>query len=77
MFSTPVSVCRDIWSERGIRGFFTGMTPTLAREVPGYFCFFGAYEATRYMLTPEGKTKDDIGVFWNSLIKQHDRFRAC
>ncbi|VDL69531.1 unnamed protein product [Nippostrongylus brasiliensis] len=59
---TPVSVCRDMWTEKGIRGFFIGMTPTLAREVPGYFCFFGAYEASRYMLAKEGQHKDDIGL---------------
>ncbi|CAI4230724.1 unnamed protein product [Auanema sp. JU1783] len=59
---TPFSVCRDMWKERGMRGFFVGMTPTLAREVPGYFCFFGAYETCRYMLTQEGQNKDDIGL---------------
>ncbi|KAK6024793.1 hypothetical protein OSTOST_09332 [Ostertagia ostertagi] len=58
---TPTSVCRDMWRERGIRGFFIGMTPTLAREVPGYFCFFGAYETSRYLLTKEGQSKDEIG----------------
>ncbi|VDO90953.1 unnamed protein product [Heligmosomoides polygyrus] len=59
---TPFSVCRDMWKERGIRGFFIGMTPTLAREVPGYFCFFGAYETCRYLLAKEGQHKDDIGL---------------
>ncbi|XGW17581.1 hypothetical protein V3C99_002294 [Haemonchus contortus] len=59
---TPTSVCRDMWRERGIRGFFIGMSPTLAREVPGYFCFFGAYEASRYVLSKEGQEKDDIGL---------------
>ncbi|VDN38437.1 unnamed protein product [Cylicostephanus goldi] len=48
--------------EKGIRGFFIGMSPTLAREMPGYFCFFGAYEASRYMLAKEGQHKDDIGL---------------
>ena len=32
------------------------------REVPGYFFFFGGYEISRYMLTPAGKSKDDIGM---------------
>ncbi|KAK6039288.1 hypothetical protein COOONC_23207 [Cooperia oncophora] len=59
---TPTSVCRDMWREKGIKGFFIGMTPTLAREVPGYFCFFGAYETSRYLLTKEGQDKDDIGL---------------
>ena len=30
--------------------------------MPGYFCFFFAYEATRGALTPPGKTKDEIGA---------------
>ncbi|CAI5444207.1 unnamed protein product [Caenorhabditis angaria] len=64
---TPFSVCRDIAAEKGIRGFFTGMTPTLAREVPGYFFFFGAYETSRYLLTKEGQKKDDIGLFRTGL----------
>ncbi|KIH52176.1 hypothetical protein ANCDUO_17724 [Ancylostoma duodenale] len=33
-----------------------------AREVPGYFCFFGAYEASRYMFAKEGQQKDEIGL---------------
>ncbi|CAJ0600196.1 unnamed protein product [Cylicocyclus nassatus] len=59
---TPFSVCRDMMREKGVRGFFIGMSPTLAREMPGYFCFFGAYEASRYMLAKEGQHKDDIGL---------------
>ena len=61
-FSTPMSICREMYRTKGIRSFFVGMTPTLAREVPGYFVFFGAYELSRYLLTPEGKTKDEIGL---------------
>ena len=44
-----------------------GMTPTLAREVPGYFCFFGAYETSRYLLAKEGQSKDDIGMAKTAL----------
>lgn len=50
-----------MYKNGGICSFFNGMTPTLVREVPGYFCFFGAYEMSRYLLTPENKTKDEIG----------------
>uniref|UniRef100_A0A0R3PE85 Mitochondrial ornithine transporter 1 n=1 Tax=Angiostrongylus costaricensis TaxID=334426 RepID=A0A0R3PE85_ANGCS len=59
---TPFSVCRDMWRDKGIRGFFVGMTPTLAREVPGYFFFFGSYETSRYLFSKEGQHKDDIGL---------------
>lgn len=41
---------------------FRGLGTTIAREMPGYFFFFGGYEATRGLLTPAGKTKDEIGM---------------
>lgn len=41
---------------------FRGLTATFTREMPGYFFFFLAYEATRGLLTPPGKTKDEIGA---------------
>uniref|UniRef100_A0AC34Q6K9 Mitochondrial ornithine transporter 1 n=1 Tax=Panagrolaimus sp. JU765 TaxID=591449 RepID=A0AC34Q6K9_9BILA len=65
--SNLVSICRDMYRNQGMRSFFIGMTPTLAREVPGYFVFFGAYEFSRFMLTPEGKTKDEIGLWRTAL----------
>ncbi|EEC05769.1 carnitine-acylcarnitine carrier protein, putative [Ixodes scapularis] len=55
-------LCRDIYRRLGPKGFFKGFTPTVAREMPGYFFFFGGYEGARHFLTPPGKTKDDIGV---------------
>ncbi|CAD6187919.1 unnamed protein product [Caenorhabditis auriculariae] len=64
---TPASVCRDMYREKGLRGFFVGMTPTLAREVPGYFCFFGAYETCRYLLASEDQSKEEIGLFKTAL----------
>ncbi len=65
---SPWSVCRQIVREQGARGFLVGMTPTLAREVPGYFFFFGGYETCRYLLTPPGRTKDDIGKVCRTLF---------
>ena len=62
-FSGPWQMTREILKHEGIRGMFRGLVPTLAREMPGYFFFFGGYECTRYMLTPPGKTKDDLGAF--------------
>ena len=35
--------------------------------MPGYFCFFFAYEFSREVLRPEGKTKDEIGL-WRTMI---------
>lgn len=54
---------KEIFATRGIRGFFDGLMSTLARGMPGYFFFFGAYESSRTILTPEGKTKNDLGPF--------------
>ncbi|XP_022659072.1 mitochondrial ornithine transporter 1-like isoform X2 [Varroa jacobsoni] len=52
---------KNIWHQDGLPGFFVGLTPTFAREMPGYFFFFGGYELTRTFLAPKGETKDDIG----------------
>ncbi|KAF3840713.1 hypothetical protein F7725_006575 [Dissostichus mawsoni] len=60
---TVWSVTRSIMRAEGPRGFFQGLTPTIAREVPGYFCFFGAYELCRTSFADYMKCeKDDIGV---------------
>lgn len=60
--SGVVQVTMQIIREDGFLGLFRGMTSTLVREVPGYFFFFGGYELSRYFLTPEGKTVDDLGA---------------
>lgn len=43
-------------------GMFRGLGSTIAREMPGYFVFFGGYETTRMLLTPPGKAKEDCGL---------------
>ncbi|OPL32615.1 hypothetical protein AM593_06731, partial [Mytilus galloprovincialis] len=63
----PVGLTREILHAEGIRGMFKGLTSTMAREIPGYFFFFGGYEASRRYLTPKGKTKDDIGTLRTML----------
>ncbi|XP_066287373.1 mitochondrial ornithine transporter 1-like [Branchiostoma lanceolatum] len=57
----PWGMTKQIVRQEGFRGLFQGMTSTWAREVPGYFFFFGGYELSRKLLTPAGKTKDDLG----------------
>lgn len=52
---------RAIWRQEGFQGFFRGLTPTFAREMPGYFFFFGGYELTRSWLAPPNVSKDNIG----------------
>lgn len=47
---TPYQLTKNILKTEGIRGMFRGLTPTFAREMPGYFFFFGGYEVTREFL---------------------------
>ncbi|KAK7925550.1 hypothetical protein WMY93_007860 [Mugilogobius chulae] len=61
--NTVWSVVKTIMKTEGFVGFFNGLTTTIAREVPGYFCFFGAYELCRTGFADHMKCdKDDIGV---------------
>ncbi|KAJ8266078.1 hypothetical protein GJAV_G00125640 [Gymnothorax javanicus] len=61
--NTLWSVIRSVMRNEGPLGFFHGLTTTIAREVPGYFCFFGAYELSRSAFAEYmGTSKDDIGV---------------
>lgn len=55
------NLTRRILREEGVSGMFRGLTSTIAREMPGYFVFFGGYEGTRILLTPEGKRKEECG----------------
>lgn len=63
----PFRLCKQIFREQGIRGFFHGLQPTFAREMPGYFFFFGAYEFTRSLFASESKSKDEIGIMRTAL----------
>lgn len=40
----PVKLTASIVRNEGLVGLFRGLVPTLAREMPGYFFFFGGYE---------------------------------
>ncbi|PWA28066.1 hypothetical protein CCH79_00012114 [Gambusia affinis] len=42
--STVWSVVKTVLRTNGPLGFYQGLTSTIVREIPGYFCFFGAYE---------------------------------
>ena len=50
-----LGLTQQILKSEGISGLFHGLRPTFAREMPGYFCFFFAYEYSRDLLTPPGK----------------------
>lgn len=58
----PIELTLKIFKTEGTSGLFRGLVPTLLREMPGYFFFFGAYEGTRELLRKEGQNKEDIGL---------------
>lgn len=61
--ATMYKMIRSIFREEGIRGFFRGLTPTIAREMPGYFSFFGGYEGSRTLFSHYYQVpKQDIGT---------------
>ena len=65
----PWKITREILKTDGVTGLFRGLVPTFFREMPGYFFFFGGYEVCRHMLTPPGKTKDEIGNYLYTNLK--------
>ncbi|XP_026326693.1 mitochondrial ornithine transporter 1 [Hyposmocoma kahamanoa] len=58
---TPIKLTQQIFRQYGIQGLYRGLVPTIMREMPGYFFFFGGYEGTRVLLAEPGQSKDDIG----------------
>ncbi|KAM7412755.1 hypothetical protein PAMA_020230 [Pampus argenteus] len=61
--STVWTVVKTVLKRNGPLGFYQGLTSTMMREIPGYFCFFGAYELSRSTFAQYMDTdKDNIGV---------------
>ncbi|XP_047113163.1 mitochondrial ornithine transporter 1-like [Schistocerca piceifrons] len=58
----PIKMTKYIIKNEGAMGLFRGLTSTMAREMFGNFFFFGGYEGARQLLTPPGKSKDEIGA---------------
>lgn len=64
-----LQVVANVWkTEGGLRGMYRGMGSTVAREMPGYYVFFLAYEASRTHLSawsttlPSASTVAEAGV---------------
>lgn len=61
--STVWSVVKTVMKTNGPLGFYQGLTSTIVREMPGYFCFFGGYELSRSTFAQYmGTDKDSIGI---------------
>ncbi|ESN96828.1 hypothetical protein HELRODRAFT_187365 [Helobdella robusta] len=63
----PWMLTKQVLREEGVKGLFKGLVPTFIREMPGYFFFFGGYETCKILLTPEGQSKDDLGL-WKTIV---------
>ncbi|XP_060532437.1 mitochondrial ornithine transporter 1 [Cylas formicarius] len=59
----PLKLTKQILKKDGVTGLFKGLVPTLVREMPGYFFFFGGYEGTRELLRKTDQKKEDLGLF--------------
>eukprot|EP00794_Sanderia_malayensis_P006933 gene6933-7712_t len=64
----PSRVIRDILRNDGMLGFYRGFAGTLAREMPGYFFFFGGYEATQYILSPVNDRHNEPLSLWKTVV---------
>uniref|UniRef100_UPI0037E8CEF1 solute carrier family 25 member 15a n=1 Tax=Semicossyphus pulcher TaxID=241346 RepID=UPI0037E8CEF1 len=61
--STVWTVAKTVLKTNGPLGFYQGLSSTIVREIPGYFCFFGAYELCRSKFAEyKGTDKDNIGI---------------
>jgi len=60
-YKGPVDVVIKTIKTEGIQGLYRGNVSMLLREIPGNFCWYGAYEGTCMMMIPEGGTKKDLG----------------
>lgn len=70
--STVWSVVRNVIRTNGPLGFYQGLTTTIVREVPGYFCFFGGYELSRSLFAQSmGRDKEDIGKIPSTFLSEY------
>lgn len=51
----------------GIPGLFRGLTSTMAREMPGYFFFFGGYEYSKSAMIKYGGQSEELGLMKTTI----------
>lgn len=56
---TATALTKHIIKTQGIRGMYNGLTSTIAREMPGYFAFFGGIEGTKRLLVNYTRIEDE------------------
>jgi hypothetical protein len=62
-YTGPIDCIRQTLKTEGlVNGLYKGHGATLLREIPGNFFWYGVYEGTCILMTPEGGTKADVGT---------------
>ncbi|EDV24504.1 uncharacterized protein TRIADDRAFT_25969 [Trichoplax adhaerens] len=62
-YAGPLDCAKQLYRESGIRGIYKGTCATLLRDVPATGAYFTSYELLLNTLTPEGKSRSDLGPF--------------
>ncbi|KAF7693511.1 hypothetical protein HF521_008827 [Silurus meridionalis] len=61
-YSGPMDCVKQIYKESGIRGIYKGTALTLMRDVPASGMYFMTYEWLKNLLTPEGRSPNELSV---------------
>lgn len=61
-FKGPIDCARHLVATGGIRSLYRGTGATLLRDVPASGVYFMVYEYLQRVLTPEGKSKNDLSA---------------
>lgn len=56
---TAIALTKSILKTQGIKGLYNGLSSTIAREMPGYFAFFGGIEGTKRLLVDYTTIQDE------------------
>lgn len=52
----PLQCIREVYRERGVRGFYAGLGPILLRDLPAFGCYFSLYEIVKDALETQGRS---------------------
>ncbi|KAI5607156.1 mitochondrial carnitine/acylcarnitine carrier protein, partial [Silurus asotus] len=61
-YAGPMDCAKQIYKESGIRGIYKGTALTLMRDVPASGMYFMTYEWLKNLLTPEGRSPNELSV---------------
>lgn len=61
-YNGPIDCAKKLYAEGGMRSIYKGTAATLLRDVPASGMYFMTYEWLQQVLTPEGKSRNDLSV---------------